>query len=269
MRHLEAIGGQKLVSTHSPYAAGMADLSSIRVMKRTGAEVKARRVTVTLTAEERTNVERFVRRRNGEVLFARLVVLYEGHTEDAAIGEFAASHWTAPPPEARGVSFVNAEGAGGFKAIIPVLDDLGIPWCVLVDGDQGGVDGMNALANAIGRQVVPSPDVVVIPGGHSFEAMLVAHGYQAEIELGIDEYFGIGALASYKLRAEGQSYGAGKGLRDYSSPGGQDRLLRDFLIVHKGTYGLAIAKAIIDSGKGLPQPVQDLFALCDAVLAIP
>jgi len=269
MRQLELIGGQKLVSTHSPYAAGMADLWSIRVLRRWGAEVKARRVTVLLTAEELTNVERFVRRRNGEILFARLVVVYEGHTEDAAIAEFAAHHWPAPPPEALGISFVNAEGAGGFKAIVPVLDNLGIPWRLLADGDPAGLNAINSIGSALGRQIVPSQDAIVLAGGHSFETMLVALGYQAEIETGIEAYFGTGALAGYKQRADGQPYAGGLGNRDYIGPGWQDRLLRDFLVAHKGTYGAAIAAAIIASGKGIPQPILDLFGLCDAILAVP
>ena len=269
MRLIDGISGQKIVSTHSPYAAATARIPSIRVFRRSGAEVTANRVTVQLSPEETASVERVLQRRNGEALFARLVILYEGLTEDAAIAEFCGNHWQSPSPEARGVSLVNAEGAGGFKAIVPVLDNLGIPWRVLVDGDKAGVDGMATLSNALGRQVVMQQEVVMFPNGQTFETMLIEGGFQTEVEIGIEAFFGAGALTAYQQRAHGQAYAGGKGNRDYNSAGGQDRLLRDFMIAHKGSYGAGVTRAILASGKPKPQPVEDLLASCDAVLAIP
>jgi hypothetical protein len=164
---------------------------------------------------------------------------------------------------------VNVEGAGGYKAIVPVLDNLGIPWRILVDGDQAGQAGMTAVANALGRQLTMQQEVVMLPNGNTFETMLIDAGYQAEIQIGIEAHFGAGFLQAYKQRNDGQSYGPGKGNRDYTSAGGHDRLLRDFMITHKGSYGVAVARAILSSGKTRPQPIDDLLVSCDTVLAQP
>ena len=174
-----------------------------------------------LTQQERSSVERFLQRRNGEALFARLVILYEGHTEDAAVAEFCSSHWQSPPPEARGISFINVEGAGGFKAIVPVLDDLGIPWRILVDGDQAGVSGMAGVEAALGRQLAAQHEVIMLPTGQNFEGMLIAAGYQVEIEAGIETLMAPGSSRAIASEIMANPTGRGRAIAITKAPEGR------------------------------------------------
>ena len=82
-------------------------------------------------------VERYIQRENGELLFARAALLYEGPTEDAAMPVFARAYWGLDHG-AQGITMVSTDGASGFQHFAPVLDDLGIPWLIFADGDQGG-----------------------------------------------------------------------------------------------------------------------------------
>lgn len=260
IRYIGGIQGQKVLTTHSPYAASIAGLRDMRLLRRTGPTVIASRITVTLDPEQENLVHRFLLRRHPEALFANVALLYEGVTEDAAIPVFADEYWKDPPAEALGVAFVNCEGAQTFVHLAPIFDNLGIPWLMLVDGDQSGEKALASVAKALGRKVERGSDeVVALPAGLDFEGYLLSEGLDAQVRAGIEQYYGAGFLDHFKSTREGQKYPVSRGgTRDYSSAGGDRRLLEDFMSDYKGSYGGAIARAIVASGV-IPSSVRDMF----------
>jgi hypothetical protein len=120
----------------------------------------------------------------------------------------------------------------------------------------------------LGRQIdAAAPEVVLLPGTSDLEHALATMGALAEIESAIDSYSGAGSLAAYGKSLHGKS-GKGGAVRDYASPGGQERLVEDFLGGQKGIYGESVAAALAAAGK-VPVFITELFARVDAILAAP
>jgi putative ATP-dependent endonuclease of OLD family len=271
---IQQIPGERIISTHSPYVASVADVFDVRVFRREPDGTRAAWISetdasgaATFDKEQLAHLRRFVQQRHGEVLFARVVGLFEGDTEDAAFPVLAGSHWTGGP-DSLGVSLINVGGAGNYKHITTALTALSIPWVVFSDGDPEAKKGLAAAGKAIGRTLdETSAEVVMLPHGHDFEAYVLAEGLRALVESAIGQFFGPTALADYKQKNHGQGVKGG-GVRDYASAGWEERLVHDFMDRHKGTYGAALAEEIVASGK-LPKRVKDYFQRLDAILGRP
>jgi len=278
------IPAQRIVSTHSPYIVEGVEVFNLRHFLRSGAAATVKWVdrttggSSTFTNEELEKLRRFLQRRHGEVLFARLVVLFEGDTEDAAMPAFAEAWWGEGGIHDRGLSFVNVGGSGNYKHLLVLLQRLRIPWLIFSDGDRAGVDGVTAALKAIGTTIARElpRTVVILPTatpGQDYEAYLIAEGFSLQIENAIAATLGTTALSEYKTLLHGQK----KSLtvdRDYFSTGWEGRLLEDFLDGNKAALGgpvaVEIAKGRDSTGRPLfPTKVRELFDRIEARLAIP
>lgn len=160
---IAGVPGQRVISTHSPYVASASRLDDFRLVRR------VKQVTVRSTAGISTdpavtpkalaNVRRFCLHRNGDMLFARLVILSEGDTDAGILPELVKVWWGAAPEE-RGVSIVPIDGVGNARTFATFLERLGIPWVALLDGDPAGISEhclmsqVPALAPLMGDRVV-------------------------------------------------------------------------------------------------------------------
>lgn len=255
---IAGLEGQKLVSTHSPYVVRVADIHAVRSITRlpTGAP-KCKSVPryssgkPTFTDAEMLNVKRFVQRNNGEILFARAVVVIEGDTEDFALPVFARYHW-GKDHGLMAVSFAHTDGAMNGQHVVRLLELLGIPWVLLADGDSRGTDGIAAIEKALNRKLLVD-EFVQLPNGAFFEKYLIDAGYRPVIEQAIANHIGATVLADAKARWHGQA-GPGGIPRDYNSPGWEDRLVCDFCTARKGKIGEVLANGILEfaANNGLP-----------------
>src|SRR5260221_8436513 len=101
-----------------------------------------------------------------------MVVLVEGESEEAALSTFGEAHW-AGALKSLGLSIVAVDGAQGFALLVSILDQLGIAWVILVDGDAEGNDALVKVGGRLGRQVDRnSPGIFQLPPGESFEEHL-------------------------------------------------------------------------------------------------
>ena len=250
---LELIGsvdGQKLVSTHSPHVARVADVYSIRSLSRgpDGSPV-CRAVPRTVngvplfTSDDMAKLKRFLFRNNGEALFARAVLVVEGDAEDLALPVFAREYW-GKDHGLLGISIAHTGGFGSGKHVIPVLEHLGIPWVLFADGDNGGTLGIAGIEKSLKRKLKPE-ECEQLPAGACFEQYLVDAGYTDLMEQAIDGEFGAGQVAAFRKLLHDEPYKGGKGKRDYQSQGWKERLVRDFCQDHKGTIGAVLASAIV------------------------
>jgi putative ATP-dependent endonuclease of the OLD family len=275
------IQGQRILSTHSPYVTGVADVFDFRVFRRLGpvtqvcwVDRNTRAGARTFTPDELEKIRRFVQLRHGEVLFARMVILVEGETEEAAMPVFARNYWRLKNIHDRGISLVNAEGAQNYKHYVVLLARLGIPWIILADGDTEGQKGVAAVGVAIGRPLqLTSPEVVMLPtesDGFAFEAYLLSEGFESQIQKAIETVFGDSALEEYRIQHQGMKKKGG-GTRDYHSDGWKQRLIYDFMMGNKARLGAAVAEEIsreVDSSgpPKLPVKVLELFNRIDVLL---
>jgi putative ATP-dependent endonuclease of OLD family len=277
MFHLiAALDAQRIVSTHSPYVVRvLEDVYAIRVVRRTSSAAincnsvpRTTKGAATFSAEELAQLRKFVLRNNGEALFARLVVVIEGDTEDQAFPIFARHHWNKDHA-ALGISFARTEGAGSGKHVVRALNYFGIPWVLFADGDPEGKKGVKAIETALDRKLTEQ-ELVQLPKNACLEQYLVDEGYRESIQKAIADCHGATALADYRELNDGQKLNK-NAVRDYQAKGWEDRLVLDYCRSCKGTFGEGLANGILKHAKAaklapLPKAIATLFDRIDTIL---
>jgi putative ATP-dependent endonuclease of OLD family len=179
--------GQRIVSTHSPYVAGQADLSGILHFTKTSGTTRVRKLPVSdLSADEIRKIRREIMRTRGELLFASAVVLFEGETEEQALPMFARRFWNQHPFE-RGVVFVGVGGEGNYAPFLRMFEAIEIPWFIFSDGE---LNARNSVRSALERVELEAahPSVVTLPNDKAIEGYLLDQGYQNELKLAVVEF---------------------------------------------------------------------------------
>jgi putative ATP-dependent endonuclease of OLD family len=274
---INRLPGQKIVSTHSPYVVQVADLFQIRVLRKTGASVSGRWIprvnpdgSATFNPEALALAQRFVQRHKGEVLFARCVVLCEGETEEGFLPVVAESDWNVAP-DSRGITIIGSEGVQNLKHHVRVLEHLGLPWLIFVDGDAEGRKAIEGVERSIGRATTPD-EVFMLSNDLDFERYLVAEGFRAELESAAARMHGSTALADYRASHDGR-LGPKNVLRDYQTTGWEARLIVDFCKNNMKSVpgGATIAQEVVASVSAgtqaaLPTAVGGILARADSIL---
>jgi putative ATP-dependent endonuclease of OLD family len=276
---IEALPGQKIVSTHSPYITQVADLFAIRSLTRSAGVITCAQVPVSRSDgsplfddEGKDKARRFVQQNNGEVLFARCVILYEGETEDGALPVFARSRWGAEPAT-HGVSIVSTSGVGNLKHFIPVLEHLSVPWLALTDGDTAADKAVAAVEHQLERSLLAT-EVFRMPAGTDFEQYLLQAGYSQQLQAGISAVHGTTALDDWRNLMHGQNKNKME-VRDYQSSGWENRLIEDYCKMHMKTPrgGGGIATAIADAvavgtQPSLPDPILRMLEQAETIIGL-
>jgi len=262
--HIKAIAGQRIVSTHSPYFAGQAQLEDLRLFIKKGGDTVSTKLDLSQLskADDRRKVQESVIDSRGDILFARALVLFEGQTEEQALPIWAQEYWGASIHEL-GFSFARANGTDYFP-FIWLAKSLDIPWYLIADGEA---QPLKNLEDALKRASLPdtskSPNIVVLPGGHNFETQLIAEGYQGEIEAALNVTHGMANfLDNYIAMNDGTPLGGGKGNRDFKSAGGRDRAIADAMKKSKTKLAKPIANQIAglaDPTRKFPSAIGQLF----------
>lgn len=88
-KQMNDMPGIKIISTHSPYVAACAELSELRGMYKSDEKTVCGSLPVTkLTSEEQRKIRQAVLTSNGELLFAKAIVLGEGENRSTSIAYF-------------------------------------------------------------------------------------------------------------------------------------------------------------------------------------
>ena len=256
---IDQVPGQRIVTTHSGQIAGTAPIRQVRLFRYSGPGIEVR-CCEDLGEEDQIKTRRLIARSYGQVLFARLVVVGDGTTERAALPVFARAYW-ATEPEGLGVTFVDPGSLAAAKGLVKVLEDLGIPWLVFVDDDDAGHNALRTMSRLVKRTLDrESKEVVMLPDGADFERYLLDEGLQAAIKQGIRGFYGADALARFSQRPKNRALGG-------------DAILEKFLDDNKGTYGAAVAEAIVAATDGngrptIPERVAELLKRADRILGM-
>lgn len=138
---LEAIPGQKIITTHSGDLLGRVPLKSVRRFCRIDGTVAVRQVSSgTLTEIEKRKIDFHLKASRGELLFARCWLLGEGESEYWLFNEVA--NVLGYDLDRLGVRVVGYQNSSGITPLLKLANALGINWFVASDGDQQGQSDM-------------------------------------------------------------------------------------------------------------------------------
>ncbi len=183
---IKSFKGQKIISTHSPYIVAQAELSELRHFYKFGDKTEISFVdTNALNIDEKRKIEREVLQTQGELLFAKCIVLFEGETEKQVFPIFAEKFFTTSHFN-HGILFISTNG-NNYSPFVHLAKTFQIPWFIFSDYDQSnikkGVD--NVLKKILGENI----DVDnVIKLNQSIENYLVVENYQNELKKGVFEW---------------------------------------------------------------------------------
>lgn len=177
-RQINRMPGQRIISTHSPYICGQAEIGHIRHFSKNAEETLVCRIDMgagekKLTDEDLRRIDRQVMNTRGDMLFARVLVFFEGETEEQALPDFAEKRWGRHPNDLS-FTFVGVGGSGKYLPFLRMAESFKIPWFIFSDGEADTITAVNAALATIGQSAIPNnPRVIVLPEGKKFETYIV------------------------------------------------------------------------------------------------
>ncbi|MDK9709015.1 MAG: AAA family ATPase [Desulforhopalus sp.] len=255
-RQIEAIAGQKIISTHSPYISATATLAQLRNFYKDRTVTCGRMLVDILSPEDIRKINRQVINTRGEIFFSKLIIFFEGETEEQALPILAQKYFGKTPVELA-LDFVGVGGHGGYLPFIRFAESFNIPWLIFSDAENTPDKNIKASVkdqfSKCGSKKDETECVVFLDDGKDFERQLLDDGYGDEIKkaiISLDNY------ANKKHKAAKV-----KEIADYNN-----EKLYEIITGTKTQYGPAIAEQIIGSEKALPPKVVDLFSRISAIL---
>jgi len=258
-RQIRKMPGQRIISTHSPYICGQAEIAHMRHFSKVGEETIVCRIDLgtdpnRLTDEDLRKIDRQVMNTRGDLLFARALVFFEGETEEQALPDFAEKFWNKHPNDL-GYSFIGVQGNGNYLPFLRMAESFKIPWFIFSDGEAATVTAVNAALKAIGQSLIPNnPRVIVTPGGQDFEAYIVNDASKDLL---------IAAIIEHETKSPQHEQSLKQQWAAKSKPD-QLATILDTLKANKTQYGSRIGKIL-----PVPAALQELFKKLDAELAPP
>ena len=253
---IDAIAGQKIISTHSPYIAVMAKLNQIRNFYKDETVACGRIEIGSLTDEDIRKIKRQVINTRGEIFFSKVIVFLEGETEEQALPIFVQKHFNKTPVE-MGLDFVGVGGYGSYLPFLRFAEALKIPWFIFSDAENTPEKNVKASVQSqflkCGSEKNESECIVFLDEDKDFEKQLIADGFADEIKQAIVNQ-GIYNSDQHKQAKiqEIENYDNGK--------------LYEVVTGSKTKYSPAIAEQSTQGDKDLPPKVIDLFGKIAAIL---
>jgi putative ATP-dependent endonuclease of OLD family len=255
-RQIKKMPGQRIISTHSPYICGQAEIAHMRHFSKMGEETIVSRIApdTELDAEALRKIDRQVMNTRGDMLFAQTLVFFEGETEEQALPDFAEKFWKKHPNDL-GYSFIGVGGCGNYLPFLRMAQSFKIPWFIFSDGEPDAIKAVNSALKGIGEELIPNNDrVIVLPNGQDFEAYIVTDSTKD---------FLIEAIIKHEAQTPQHEEALRKKWASKSNPDQHSGIL-ETLDANKAQYGSYIGKLL-----PVPAALEDLFKKIDAGLAPP
>jgi putative ATP-dependent endonuclease of OLD family len=253
---IDAIAGQKIISTHSPYIAAAANLGQVRNFYKDETVACGKIEIESLTVEDIRKINRQVINTRGEIFFSKVIVFFEGETEEQALPIFAQKHFNKTPVE-MGLDFVGVGGYGNYLPFLRFAEALKIPWFIFSDAENEPGKNVKASVQSqyseCGSEKKKSDCIVFLDEGNNFEKQLISDGFSNEIKKAIVEQ----DTYHNKQHKEAKV----QKIETYDN----DKLYK-VITGRKTQFGPAVAEQIIQSDKDLPPKVIDLFGKIATVL---
>nr|WP_282561332.1 AAA family ATPase [Providencia rettgeri] len=271
------VPGQVIISTHSPYIAGLAELHEIKSLNKLENSVQVYQLRDDFEDDDLRRLKREVVHSRGELLFSKAIVLSEGETEEQALPELFEAY-SGKPPFSLGINFVGVNGSGAkYRPFLILAKDLNIPVFIFSDGEEKTVQELKKnYEKVFGATDITSAHNITILEGTDFEGYLLSQGFDQLIEQTIQEINGDDAIDKWirkkdgallkRIRTDKPNCGICKQpifedvLRDYTAADGRERAILEILDSSKPLYANAITNNLIKLPKEkFPQKILELF----------
>lgn len=249
-KQITGIPGQRIVSTHSPYIAGQANILEFRHFKKRGAETIIKQLNVAnLETDDVNKINRRVMNTRGEILFARALILFEGETEEIALPIYAKQYWGIDS-QALGISFVSVGGYGGYVPFLKLADSFDIPWYIFSDGEKDVIERRDRSLARLNLSDTTNK-IFTLPDNNKYETYIVNDDY---IDIIVD-------AVSIEIANEKNSRPDYVKKAILKNKDVKAEILR-ILMANKTRYASAVATAIVEksnSDKKVPPLINELF----------
>lgn len=174
------IDGQKIVATHSSYIAGSAKLKEVRSINRIASIISIGKfLELDFDSEDIRKIYRQVINTRGELFFSKLVILFEGETEEQALPITIKRHLSKNPIEL-GVDFIGVGGSGNYLPFIRFFEAFNVPYLIFSDNEA---EANATVTNQISKSKLKDMGkVVFLNTGNDFEKELCVNGYIDEVK---------------------------------------------------------------------------------------
>lgn len=279
-KQMKNLKGQKLISTHSPIIAAQVELEEIIHVykKRDSSNLNYLNLT-DLTDNEHRKLKEEVLKTRGDILFADIMILCEGETEEQVLPKLFNEFFGQESFEL-GANIVSVDGYGNYKPFMRIARDLDIDLFILSDGEEKVIKKVTKDYKSIfneSEEESIDKHIKFLPNKADFEKYLVAEGYTNELIQIIDKMKGkVGFINDYIEKNNGQLGKSKptkdkcltckqdiyeKEIKDYSGEVGFTSALLDCLASNKTEYSAEIGDMILKrEGKDrIPKIIQELF----------
>lgn len=250
---INEIEGQKLISTHSSYIAGSAKLREVRSINRYIGDVELGKFNEeNYTSEEIRKIYRQVINTRGELFFSKLVILFEGETEEQALPVLIKKHFGKNSIEL-GVDFIGVGGYGNYLPFLRFFESFNIPYLILSDNEPS----INtSVTNQISQTSLNDINRVVFLGnGNDFEKELCDNGNIEEVK-----------AAYYKMELEKCQNEQHRTAKKAQLDQIQDQEYYELITNMKTKFAPVVANILYDSESDLPAKVTELFEKVNQIL---
>ncbi len=255
---INSIAGQKIISTHSPYIAAVAELGQIRNFYKDQRVYCGRVAIDALDDEAQRKIERQVINTRGEIFFSKLMVFFEGETEEQALPIFAKQHFGQSAVE-MGIDFVGVGSCNSYLPFLRFAESLNIPWLILSDAEDITVRRVKKQFEKSNSSKEEADLIVFLDDGNDFEKQLIVDGFQNEIRK---------SIASFDSYNNEQHREAKEPQRLTEIEQFIDNDLYTEITKKKTKFAPVIAEKIVNSGKALPPKILALFGKIKSMLNI-
>lgn len=269
--------GQVIISSHSPYVAGLSSIYELRYLKLIDGCVKVFQLSDSFDGDDLRKLRREVIQSRGELLFSKAIVLFEGETEEQILPDLFEMYIGRTAFEL-GVNFVCVNGSGAkYRPFFTLAKDLNIPVYIFSDGEPQTVRELKKNYTKIFGEVdLEASKNITILDDTDFEGYLLEQNFMELIEESIKREKGANFIEDWIENKHGSLSGRVKTskppcsscdqpifeskLRDYQGDDGRKRAILDILDSSKPQYARAIADSLLKLPiNALPTKIIELF----------
>ena len=206
-----------------------------------------------LSKEELRQINRQVINTRGELFFSKVVVLFEGETEEQSLPLLVSKHFGYDYVEL-GVNFIGVGGAGNYLPFIRFCEAFNIEYLIFSDNEPD--INTKVLKQISQSKSKDSSKVVFVSTGNDFEKELCEKGYLDEVK-----------LAYHKIELEKCNTDQHKDAKKIELGKISNTDYYEIITKMKTESAPEIAIAILSSSKPLPDKIIELFEKVKNILS--